>query len=111
MRPKRNVPAPARDDDSRYTVPPCRLRLRTAEHASVARTDMATVPKTYAEAMGRPDVARWEAACQEERLSFEAMGVYEVVPRPEGRKVIGSKWVYLIKRGPDGVVQESMPTS
>jgi len=34
------------------------------------------------------------------------MGVYEVVPRPEGRKVIGSKWVYRIKRAPDGVVQK-----
>jgi len=100
MRPKRNVP----DHDSRYTVSSYGLRPRTAEHASVARTDKATEPKTWADALARPEL--WEAACQEERQLFGAMGVYEVVPRPEGRKVIGSKWVYRIKRAPDGVVQK-----
>ena len=34
------------------------------------------------------------------------MGVYDVVPRPKGHKVVGSKWVLRIKRGPDGQVQK-----
>jgi len=34
------------------------------------------------------------------------MGVYEIVPQPKGCKVIGSKWVFWIKRGPDGSVQK-----
>ena len=34
------------------------------------------------------------------------MGVYKVVPHPNGRKVVGSKWVFRIKRGPDGTIQK-----
>jgi hypothetical protein len=52
--------------------------------------------------MSRPDSAKWEVACDDERRSFEHMKVYEVVPRPEDRKVVGSKWVFKLKRGPDG---------
>ena len=33
------------------------------------------------------------------------MGVYKVVPCPKGCKVVGSKWVFWIKRGPDGKIQ------
>ena len=39
------------------------------------------------------------------------MGVYEVVPRPEARKVISSNWVYRIKRGPDGLFINTGPAS
>jgi hypothetical protein len=34
------------------------------------------------------------------------MGVYEIVPHPKGRKVVGSKWVFRIKRGPDREIQK-----
>jgi reverse transcriptase-like protein len=34
------------------------------------------------------------------------MGIYEVVPHPKGRKVVGSKWVFHIKCGPDGTIQK-----
>ena len=108
VRPKRNARTPVRDDDQRYNVSSYKqkLRPRNAEHAGVARADGNTEPKTYAEAMARPDAAMWEAACEEERKSFEAMEVFEVVPQPERKKVVGSKWVYREKRGPDGKVQK-----
>ncbi len=53
-------------------------------------------PKTYAEAMKRPDAEMWELTCEGEKRQFEAMGVYEVVPRPHNKKVIGSKWVFRV---------------
>jgi hypothetical protein len=56
--------------------------------------------------MARPDAAQWELACMSELRAFETMGVYEVVPRPKDRKVVGSKWVFRIKRGPDGSIQK-----
>ena len=34
------------------------------------------------------------------------MGMYEVVPCPQGQKVVGSKWVFCIKRGPDSTIQK-----
>ena len=93
-RPKRETRPPIRYGQTRPSV----------EHASVAHTGPSTDPRTYAEAMARPDAADWELACEDERRAFERMGVYEVVPRPDNRKVVGSKWVFRIKRGPDGEI-------
>src|SRR5712672_2949792 len=56
--------------------------------------------------MARPDANKWEAACADEIGVFDHMEVYEVVPCPKGRKVVGSKWVFRIKRGPDGNIQK-----
>jgi Reverse transcriptase (RNA-dependent DNA polymerase) len=105
-RPKRTIRAPIRDDDPRYSVSSYGTRKPTAEHASVAQADTTNDPRTYAEAMARPDAAEWEVACSDEKRAFEHMGVYEIVPRPTDRKVVGSKWVFRIKRGPDGSIQK-----
>jgi transposase InsO family protein len=104
-RPKRNVRAPIRDDDPRYSVSSYN-RNPQANVANLAQADILPDPKTYAEAMKRPDAAMWELACEGEKRQFEAMGVYEVVPRPQGKKVVGSKWVFRQKRGPDGTIQK-----
>jgi len=56
--------------------------------------------------MARLDASAWEVACADEMGAFEHMGVYEIIPRPEKRKIVGSKWVFWIKRGPDGSVQK-----
>jgi hypothetical protein len=56
--------------------------------------------------MARPDAVEWELACENEKRTFENLGVYEIVPHPDDRKVVGSKWVFRIKRGPDGTIQK-----
>jgi hypothetical protein len=62
----------------------------------------AHTPKPWA----RTDAAaEGEAACEAERHAFERMGVYKVVPPPNDHKVVESKWVFRIKRGPDGAIQ------
>ena len=104
--PKHTVHAPICDDDPRYSVSLYSTRKRTAEQAKVAQTDASGKPCTYTQAMAHTDAAEWEAACEAERCAFEHMGVYEVVPRPTGRKVVGSKWVFRIKRSPDGAIQK-----
>ena len=76
------------------------------EQAKVILTDETIEPRTYNEAMKRSDAAEWDVACKDKIRMFQQMGVYDVVPRPEGRKVIGSKWVFRIKRGPDGGIQK-----
>lgn len=103
-RPKRNARAPTRDDDPRYSVTSYSGHKRP-EHAKSAHLDD-TDPRTFSEAMARPDAAEWEAACQDEMRAFESMGVYKLVPRPKGQNVVGSKWVFRIKRGPDGTIQK-----
>ncbi len=56
--------------------------------------------------MSRPDAEQWKAACAEELLSFAKAELYDEVERPRNRKVIDCKWVFRIKRGPDGGIQK-----
>ena len=47
-----------------------------------------------------PQAARWKVASDKEIASLEKHGVYELVlltSVPNGRKVIGTRWVYKIK--------------
>jgi hypothetical protein len=70
----------------------------------VAKTNSEGDPCTYADAMACSNMAEWELVCDAEKRAFDNMGVYNVVPRPKGQKVVGSCWVFRIKRGPDGAV-------
>ena len=102
-RPKRATRTPMCDDDPCFSVSSYGWQ-HSEEHARVAKANNTGDPRTYAEAMARPDAADWEMACDAERRTFESMGVYDVVPCPKGRKVVGSHWAFCIKRGPDGAI-------
>jgi hypothetical protein len=101
-RPKRATCMPIRDDDPHYVISSY-SRRKPAKHAKSAH--LADVdPRTYKEAMSRPDVAEWEVACQAEMRSFKHMHIYEVAPRPKNKNIVGSKWVFHIKWGPNGAI-------
>ena len=42
----------------------------------------------------------------EEYNSIMKNGVWEVVPRPEGKSVVSSKWLYKIKHAADGSIEK-----
>jgi len=48
--------------------------------------------------------AEWSQACAEEFASLKEKNVWTVVPLPPGRKVVGSRWVFDVKRDNAGVV-------
>jgi len=54
-------------------------------------------PITYTEATESDHADEWVQVMNEELASLDKMGTYEVVPRPNDHKVVGSKWVYRIK--------------
>jgi reverse transcriptase-like protein len=101
--PKCIIQAPIRDDDAHYEV--TSYRPHHAQ-ANITTIDNLGDPRTYVEAMKRADAAKWEMACEQEKQSFESMGVYTIVPCPKGRKVVGSKWVFCIKWGPNSTIQK-----
>ncbi|KAK9181573.1 hypothetical protein WN944_024711 [Citrus x changshan-huyou] len=55
-------------------------------------------PSTFHEALESSDVALWMTAMQEEIEALHKNKTSELVPLPRGRKAIGNKWVYKIKR-------------
>lgn len=58
-------------------------------------------PSHYKQAVMSED---WRNVITEEFTALQKQGTWELVPSPENRNVIGSKWVYKIKRDPKGKV-------
>jgi hypothetical protein len=61
-------------------------------------------PKSYAEAMTRPDAQKYHEAACDEIKSLVDNGTWELAQLPPGRKAIGCRWVFLIKRKSDGSI-------
>ena len=47
----------------------------------------------------------WKDAMIEEYQSIMKNDVWDVVPRPEGKSVVTSKWIYKIKHAADGSIE------
>ena len=63
-------------------------------------------PKTLSEAQTRSDWPLWKAAMDHELETLEQAGTWETVPRPLNKNVVGSKWVFQIKRNADGKIEK-----
>ena len=58
-----------------------------------------TEPSSFKEAMQEPT---WEDAMVEEYDSIVRNSAWEIVPRPVGKSVVDSKWIYKVKKVADG---------
>jgi hypothetical protein len=61
-------------------------------------------PRTYREAISGPDAHHWKLAIEEELKSHQQHGTWTCVARPAGRRLVGSTWVFKIKRGENGEI-------
>ncbi|CAG8689828.1 17371_t:CDS:2, partial [Acaulospora colombiana] len=61
-------------------------------------------PNSLAEATSRPDGEKYIEAAIEEIKAHLENGTWEVVPLPPNKKPIGCRWVFKIKRNPDGSI-------
>ena len=61
-------------------------------------------PKDIKEALKDPD---WILAMQDELHQFERNKVWRLVPRPKGRTIIGTKWVFRNKADETGLIQRN----
>lgn len=55
-------------------------------------------PRSMEEVQGREDWLKWQEAMDAEMAQLRTRGSWELGDLPEGRKVIGCRWVYAIKR-------------
>ena len=58
-------------------------------------------PMKVSESLADPD---WIIAMQEEINQFERLKVWRLIPRHEGKSIIGTKWIFKNKKDEDGVV-------
>lgn len=62
-------------------------------------------PRNYKEAVGGANNKQWGQAMDSEYQSIMENGTWELVPLPDGRKAVGCKWVYRIKRDANGNIK------
>jgi hypothetical protein len=63
---------------------------------------VADIPRTYQEAVVSPQSGQWKIAMDEEMNSLLDHNTFEYTNLPEGRNLIGGRWVYAVKLGPNG---------
>ena len=59
----------------------------------------------WREALSSSDSEHWHQAMQNEMKSLYEHNVWELTDLPEGRKAVGSKWVFKVKHKADGSVE------
>ena len=62
-------------------------------------------PESLEEALTSSDVEKWKKAMKEELKNLQRNETWEIVPKPEGRKIIKCKWVFKTKFDKDGQVE------
>lgn len=81
---------------SRVIKPPIRYSL-TCNFSYALLTDVGE-PSSYQEACGPKCASKWRVSMEEEMEALHKNKTWELVPLPKGRKAIGNKWVFELKR-------------
>jgi hypothetical protein len=84
---------------TRESRPPERFCAHMAMVTSITESE----PSSYEEAASQQV---WREAMVEEYVSIMENDVWEVVPRPEGKSVVTSRWLYKIKHAADGSIEK-----
>ena len=63
-------------------------------------------PKSLSEVRSRADWPDWKAVMDRELETLERAGTWSDVLRPAGKNVVGSKWVFKLKRKADGSIDK-----
>ena len=62
-----------------------------------------TKPSSFEEAVQEPT---WVDAMVDEYNSIVRNSAWEIVPRPMGKSVVGSRWIYKVKQVVDGSIEK-----
>ena len=60
------------------------------------------IPRSFTEADSSSDSEKWHEAMKEEMTALYENETFQITPLPEGRNVVGGRWVYAVKVGPNG---------
>ena len=63
---------------------------------------VANIPTTYSEAINSSKASKWNRAMKDEMSALIDNETFELVTPPEGRQIVGGRWVYAVKTGPNG---------
>ena len=74
--------------------------------AAAVEQEVKQSPQWVQEAIQGPQSEKWKRAMESEMDSLKENGVYEIIDRPAGKKVVKSKWVFRVKTNELGEVEK-----
>ena len=77
-------------------------RLSESNKLFVNQLSIVSIPISVQEALADP---RWKDAMNEEMKSLQKNETWELVDRPPGKKLVGCRWVYIVKHKADGTIE------
>ena len=95
---------PRHSDREKRGVPP--LRYIEMYLAAAAEEEVKQSPQSVQEALGSPQKEKWQEAMDSEMKSLRENGVYELVDKPAGKKIVKSKWVLRVKTNAKGGIEK-----
>ena len=78
---------------------------KTLLAALLSEPVVVTEPRTLAEALASPVANLWKGAMDDEIRALHKNETWKLVELPPGRKAIGCKWVYKVKRDGKGAIE------
>lgn len=64
------------------------------------------IPNNYKEAVSCEESSNWKAAINEELQALKENNTWTETELPPGKKAIGSRWVFKVKRNEDGSISK-----
>ncbi|XP_014490788.1 uncharacterized protein LOC106753484 [Vigna radiata var. radiata] len=74
-------------------------RLSPSFYSLLSSVSFVVIPKNVKEAL---DLPGWRQVMIAELQALDHSSTWELVPLPPGKKVVGCRWVYAVKVGPNG---------
>lgn len=81
-----------------------RLRHRLDDCIMMTAAWLDNEPTSYEEAISSENREQWEQAMTEEMESLSKNGTWQLVQRPKEQRVIDNKWVFKVKKHPNGSI-------
>ena len=63
-------------------------------------------PQTYEEAIASPEADEWKDAMRREMESHMINKTWALVKKKPGEKVLGNRWIFKLKKNPDGSIEK-----
>ena len=75
--------------------------MSSRSYSFIASLDSISLPNTFQEALSHPG---WHSAMIKDMDALNGNGTWNLVHLPTEKKVIGCRWVFILKVNPDGSV-------
>jgi len=95
-----------RDAPPRSPSPELRLEGIQASQWANLSVLLVEEPKSYQQAKASPQWSDWKKAMDDELQSLKENNVWDVIPKPKGRNIVASTWVYKAKGNAQGEVEQ-----